>query len=649
MHNCSHPDVLFLSSVTFISFQIAWDFPIAVILRFIILIGSNREMFILLSCLLVTANWTPGVVSVGPNGTPSVVSDDTSAQDQDLETWNPPPDLVIPKKGILLRRVGTVAENTDDQYISLLIKIPKWDGLLQSGAYTWQQGTHKDCTPKTTLFSGPLFAQLVALDAHLNKIYEDFISSRRLLLKPFIRSERQRRSIIQWGLTLLSPIISGIEEVQLMKIRKHVRDNEQQIKDTRAGLHATEAATIAVKDKVIGLIKNVTYELDREIQHIQCDTYKILYSLMWKSQLQAYSKALDQILKTALEGTNIEALTPEMIGPMDLARIVNSSDQFRQTLYQDDPNLLYSLGRISLIEIDSDFNVAHFILKFPRLVSTFYLYKVDNVGLHLGNNQCAHVNVNNYVYWDHVRSSFTDVILTPECQRHFSLYVCDTEHFTNHNSCLQRETFNCTLRKADCETDYRYVQTSNGVLIRNNLHQSTFLKMHGMTKLVTLPSTGTTFVNWSGVDELQVGKTKIMSPQVEHRPMDLLSFDLEFNKIHISLDPSNVSKSLAEICDSYNSSLHGIFQPMIDHYQSQLGHNSHSVWFWVKSILIYSSAGVLAIGGIAFTIYLLYRYYLVRAAAQAVAVDETELQDLKASAPPTEEYEKLPIDTSATL
>ena len=59
------------------------------------------------------------------------------------------------------------------------------------------------------------------------------------------------------------------------------------------------------------------------------------------------------------------------------------------------PNYLYSMSRVSLVEITSSLEMAHITLSFPKISEKmiYPLYRSQQVGVHLYGDECKYFNM----------------------------------------------------------------------------------------------------------------------------------------------------------------------------------------------------------------------------------------------------------------
>ncbi len=222
----------------------------------------------------------------------------------------------------------------------------------------------------------------------------------------------------------------------------------------------------------------------------------------------ANHNAFDNIIWTALSGNNNMLLTPKVIDTVALSQIVKNLTTFRDLIYRNDPNLLYSTAIISLVDISYDLTTAHFTLSFPTVYKNtipMNLYKVNQVGMFTHHDQCTYRSVPKYLAQNHGRFQAID---SSNCVSHNNIRLCQPQAIENITSCLQANHCSCGYQYSKCSENYRnkkYVISLAGILLRNNLKGSTFARYRNRSIVpIKLTKYHTAFVNWTDILEVQI-------------------------------------------------------------------------------------------------------------------------------------------------
>ena len=74
-----------------------------------------------------------------------------------------------------------------------------------------------------------------------------------------------------------------------------------------------------------------------------------------------------------------------------------------------DPTFLYSLAKVSLLEVEENLLYAHLVLMIPSatVTNTVDLYRVAQVGIHLGGGTCLFHKMPNFLYKKEGKKKFS--------------------------------------------------------------------------------------------------------------------------------------------------------------------------------------------------------------------------------------------------
>ena len=108
----------------------------------------------------------------------------------------------------------------------------------------------------------------------------------------------------------------------------------------------------------------------------------------------------DNVLWTALTGNNNLLLTLKMVNIETLSKVVADNPTLNQTVFREHPSLLYSLANVHLLELNSELNLAHFILDIPliRGADSQIIFRAAQVGMVVNREEslCTYFNLHNF-------------------------------------------------------------------------------------------------------------------------------------------------------------------------------------------------------------------------------------------------------------
>ena len=486
-----------------------------------------------------------------------------------------PEDVVFRDIGAKIEKLGKSVSSENEIMISVIIKFPNISRIGDVEAAFSNPVVHRLHQKCST----SKFYQTVWETN--NKYYrirsEAFLKSKKALLKPFITplnrtsegsTRRSKRGLLSFlgnmGLTLF---MGGISEAQIYRLNKHVDRNSDAIDLLRHGILQEQSEIKSLSEHVVGFMRDTTMALtlvvDRE------ETCSVFYN-QWSAKLrQGFmddTKEIDDTLWTAINGENSLLLSPRMLNLDLLKKIILKSRDLQGTIFEKSPTFLYSLAKMSLIEVEENLLYAHFVLMIPtvREVDTVNLYRVSQVGTHLVGETCVYHKFPDFLYKRKDQAEFLPISLD-RCNKHNDLYVCPYEDFSNETSCIQENSNSCVAERHSCLHSYQFVMSQVGILLRNNMEGKTFsADLDGMTSNVKLSKYGTTYLYWKGLSSVQIGNKKILSPNMEHVELKISNLSPDTESVMSYLDSHNVTNVFKNVCDKYNKSLEDLINPVFE-------------------------------------------------------------------------------------
>ena len=296
------------------------------------------------------------------------------------------------------------------------------------------------------------------------------------------------------------------------------------------------------------------------------------------------SNTIDNILWTALSGENDLSLTPRMLESSMLKHIIDQHSELNLTIFKENPYLLYSIAKMSLVEVDEKLDIAHFILQIPLIYSseTLDLFSTAQVGTFVKINTCAYFSLPENLYKKD--NKFYDITLD-KCIKNNNLYICSSDKISNKTSCIQNDNIICSIRKTMCKNYYEFDMSQVGILLRNNKDQDTFtVDNNGWTTNIILGPSKTAYIAWNNTNAIQVGETKVISPQMEFTPLTIANFSFDI-PIAEYVDGEKISKVFSSICEKYNTTLDNLVNPVFDEHQNRPKIGDTLIWCSVLTVL----------------------------------------------------------------
>ena len=485
-------------------------------------------------------------------------------------------DLVITNLGLKAEKIGMIALVQDHTMISVLIKMP--DFTASTVPTQQEQVIINTCSGKNIHHENGDNGQFNrqreyhnAFKQNYNNLMDSFnqranqyIRSRKDILQPYvlpsqliINAKRNKRQLLAFlGNTILSFAMGAVSEYQMYKINKHVSENNHAIIQLKEQLDQQKSEIITLKDGLIGITKSLSQKISQFLEQISCSQFFSNLSNRLEFQLHEYTQLVDNLLFEVINGDNSFVLSPRTIDISTIRTIIQRHSELNNTVFYENPLLLYSTCKVNLASVDEDFNYAHFILDIPLIYTndtTYKLYQPTQVGTFLYNDTCNYYNLPTFMYENN--DKFFEIRDLTECAQHNALYVCPTSNVFRTESCFQRLDVSCSYHRKNCDYHYSYKVSTVGVLIRNNLNYDTFaVNSSGWTTLINLSSQRTTYVPWNNILGLQVGDAKLTSPNIQRKPIQTVNLTANLTPFDF-IDSTEISQVFGNICEEYNTSL----------------------------------------------------------------------------------------------
>ena len=550
-----------------------------------------------------------------------------------FRTTGTPDDVIFKEIGIKIEKVGKAVRLEDDILVSVFIQLPNLTSVADESPRRIQSITaemHKECTADIDSSDKGKRQRAIEFQDTWDRIMrhyrtraERFLRDRREVLKPFIvplgdsdptktesdlENRRKRSGFFAFlGSSALTLLMGGITEVQIYKINKHLEENRNAINKLRQGMILQQTEIQQIKSQVIGFARELTTNVAYMFHRNSCSMFYNAIAMKIRHEFVDWTSEIDNILWTAIKGENSLLLTPRMLRLDMLRSIIEQNDALQDTIFEAEPSYMYSLAKMSLIEIDDGLNFAHMILIIPAVLEkdTVDLYQTSQVGTHIGGDSCVYYEVPNYLYKSD--KNFMPISLT-NCKVHNSLHVCPAENFYNESACIQENVNKCNVIKHKCAHFYSFAMSQVGILLRNNRDNSTFANdLLGMTSNVKLSRFRTAYLYWKDMSSVQVGNKRLISPNMKHTPLKMSNLTLDLPMLINYMNSDNVTSVFRKICNKYNSSLSNMITPAIEGWIRYTGNGIGTAdWTWYIVITI------CAAGMIAWIAYLQVKIYKIQ-------------------------------------
>ena len=496
-------------------------------------------------------------------------------------------DLVYENLGFKAEKVGMISLVDEHALISVLIKLPNFKTTVKAASdkerglidaccgdfLDHDHGRSKGIPASQSTFQ-ILFKQKYLKLIQEYKLRADrFLKSRMNILEPYVlpsqlitrNARRSKRQLLAFlGSTVLNFAMGAVSEYQMYKINQHVSANAEAIKDLKSRLDQEQVQIIALKDGLIGLTKQITSQLAIFLERNSCTQLYSDLSHRFEFSFHEYTHIVDDLLFTIIDGHGRSLLSPRTVAPEMMEQLIRQHSELNNTVFYENPLLLYSSAKVNIASIDSNLEYAHFVLDVPlvyRNNTSFKLFKPSQVGVFVSNNTCAYYDIPKLMY--DRQGVFIEVRDLDDCTQHNALFICPSSTVFKIKSCIQRKQVTCNYHRDNCDYHYSYKMSTVGVLVRDNLNHDAFvLDNTGRTTLLSFPSHRVAYVPWNEIQALQIGDAILSSPNIPRDPISMVNLSSRLTPFDF-VDSKEVSKVFGDICEQYNSSLSELITPVI--------------------------------------------------------------------------------------
>lgn len=216
-----------------------------------------------------------------------------------------------------------------------------------------------------------------------------------------------------------------------------------------------------VLEKVESAFSNI-YE---EIDGLKCDVASLTAVMIYQQALKTHELQLNQLFYATRHG-KLKSSIPQTLSLDDLRTIVSNNPAFSDTLYFTNPEVLYRVGELYLVEVHnrSQQVLFHFLLAAPKLKtgSIHQTYQPVTVPVTTVDSQlCFQVNLPSPILnlnGKFYAADVTDCYVVDEvtlCQQDFEDIFSPSIQYL---PCLDDDSIQCPLVQVPCETKMMFTK-----------------------------------------------------------------------------------------------------------------------------------------------------------------------------------------------
>lgn len=186
-------------------------------------------------------------------------------------------------------------------------------------------------------------------------------------------NSRNKRSWEAFDFLSDIPIVNHFYEIlkspaENKKIRAHLKSLEKRFKAFAIAVQTNVENTRKFQEAVLEIIEVNIQSLNEKIFGLKCDVASLGILITYQQRLQHHIAKLEEMVFAPRHG-RLQASIPQTLTMKDLQLIVTNNVNYKSTLYQQHPEVLYRVGHLYLLELSkaNTHLLFHFLLIAPKL------------------------------------------------------------------------------------------------------------------------------------------------------------------------------------------------------------------------------------------------------------------------------------------
>ena len=500
----------------------------------------------------------------------------TELDEQDTSQY-----VVMPNRGILLERYGTIFSHPQMNIMTAVITLDKLDHNDTCGSFNLQsvvdnfnnQMKKYDKMTTAVFEAQSIFTSQEVCSILRGKHREnDFCTQTKYnRQKRFVAAGAYVMAGAALGVATAAAGMAANNMIEIEKIQNYIKQHEQdigQLQQTLQNTRLKQDTIIDTQNSLLGYIQEMTININKLKQQMECMTL-FIYFQSWANELR---REVENVLQFIFLGQTYGRLNPKLINPTRLQQFLKNSTTITSMILSKYPNILYQTAMASLIDANFEQLQFTFLLTYPNFEQNpiYPYYTVHQIGFFAvlpdepEQRSCFMFSMPDAVVV-HNKTLYT--ILQPlNCPSFGNVKICSNSQFQLFplQECLQTKSKNVPnktiSREINCplfqcigqqNNKHAYISTAGGILIRtitktidiiNNLPNHD-LDLYGTATKTTwdIGESGAIFVPWT-----KNVSSVVFDDEVVYSPVNAQNF------AHIQVSPQN------DIAKLDNSSLFAI-------------------------------------------------------------------------------------------
>ena len=366
----------------------------------------------------------------------------------------------------------------------------------------------------------------------------DYIELFNNIVRPMPRSNetnsqsRNKRQLLAFGIGLgiVDLLFGGISYGTL---NHHINQLDRKFGEFVTKQHDFDNDLLEWDNQLITMIEKSHEEIDQKFRAIQCQILESTGELLAMQYVDRWIKTLDNVFRPLTEGRMKTRLTPHIVKPADLNRILSEHPMLKGSFYSRNVYNFYKVASVSVVQAQFDIYSStlsiHQIIHYPALKPhhLFPMFVARQVGI-IRNQVCLLFEIPRLIYT--INDKFYAVDET-NCVVSDTVTTCYAEIFNNseQTSCLTNLT-TCDVLEGECTP--KYVYDTSGILIGTAVQNiQVFEKKQDKKGMRILKPNkyGTRFIPWTGISYIQMEGLLVEEPSY-------ISTNIIYNSSELALD-----------------------------------------------------------------------------------------------------------------
>ena len=334
------------------------------------------------------------------------------------------------------------------------------------------------CKNENLLFDSVLHATLEEhnhLMDHLIQRFQDVKSAYDLTGSKIMGANRNKRSWDTFDFLGDIPIIGHFYNIlksptENRKLKEHVLKLQNRFQQFAVLVEEDITTTRRFLDEILEKVDAGFSHIYKEIDGLKCDVASLSSLMIFQQAIKTHELKLEQLFYASRHG-KLKTSIPQTLSLEDLTTVVSNNPNFADTLYHTNPEVLYRVGELYLVDVHKGEHqlLFHFLLAAPKLKmgSIFQTYQPIAVPITTDDSElCFEVNLPNTIL---IRDNKFYSADTTDCYVKHDVTFCQQDFedlfspSITHLPCLAEDTVQCPLTPVPCHT--KMVFTKAGALI----------------------------------------------------------------------------------------------------------------------------------------------------------------------------------------